>query len=101
MYYDYNDNIEKGQDMQHTEYLTALKKYKEIENKYNSIRTTLEILQNQLTQTYKEMYKAKDNLIPIEHKYLKQLGFDSQNFSEWGLAEAELREGRIPTKENR
>ena len=87
--------------MQHTEYLTALKKYKEIENKYNSIRTTLEILQNQLTQTYKEMYKAKDNLIPIEHKYLKQLGFDSQNFSEWGLAEAELREGRIPTKENR
>lgn len=100
MYYDYNDNIEKGQDMQHTEYLTALKKYKEIENKYNSIRTTLEILQNQLTQTYKEMYKAKDNLIPIEHKYLKQLGFDSQNFSEWGLAEAELREGRIPTKEN-
>ena len=100
MYYDYN-NIEKGQDMQHTEYLTALKKYKEIENKYNSIRTTLEILQNQLTQTYKEMYKAKDNLIPIEHKYLKQLGFDSQNFSEWGLAEAELREGRIPTKENR
>ncbi len=86
--------------MQHTEYLTALKKYKEIENKYNSIRTTLEILQNQLTQTYKEMYKAKDNLIPIEHKYLKQLGFDSQNFSEWGLAEAELREGRIPTKEN-
>lgn len=86
--------------MTHTEYLTALKKYKEIENKYNSIRTTLEILQNQLTQTYKEMYKAKDNLIPIEHKYLKQLGFDSQNFSEWGLAEAELREGRIPTKEN-
>jgi len=100
MYYAYNNNIEKGQDMQHTEYLTALKKYKEIENKYNSIRTTLEILQNQLTQTYKEMYKAKDNLIPIEHKYLKQLGFDSQNFSEWGLAEAELREGRIPTKEN-
>ena len=99
MYYAYNNNIEKGQDMQHTEYLTALKKYKEIENKYNSIRTTLEILQNQLTQTYKEMYKAKDNLIPIEHKYLKQLGFDSQNFSEWGLAEAELREGRIPTKE--
>jgi hypothetical protein len=100
VYYAYNNNIEKGQDMQHTEYLTALKKYKEIENKYNSIRTTLEILQNQLTQTYKEMYKAKDNLIPIEHKYLKQLGFDSQNFSEWGLAEAELREGRIPTKEN-
>jgi len=101
MYYAYNNNIEKGQDMTHSEYLTALNEYNEIENKYNSIRTTLEILQNQLTQTYKEMYKAKDNLIPIEHKYLKQLGFDSQNFSEWGLAEAELREGGIPTKENR
>lgn len=101
MYYDYNNNIEKGQDMTHTEYLTALNEYNEIKNRYNSIRTTIEILETQKDQTYKEMYKAKNNLIPIEHKYLKQLGFDSQNFSEWGLAEAELREGRIPTKENR
>jgi hypothetical protein len=98
MYYDYNNNIEKGQDMTHSEYLTALNEYNEIKNRYNSIRTTIEILETQREQTSKEMYKAKDNLIPIEQRYLKQLGFDSQNYSEWGQAEATLREGGIPTK---
>jgi len=98
MYYDYNNNIEKGQDMTHTEYLTALNEYNEMKNRYNSIRTTIEILETQREQTSKEMYKAKDNLIPIEQRYLKQLGFDSQNYREWGQAEAILREGGIPTK---
>ena len=100
MYYDYNDNIEKGQDMQHSDYLIELYKYLELKNTYEAIQNTINLLQKQMRQTEQNMYKATDNLIPIEHKYLKQLGFDSQNFSEWGLAEAELREGRIPTKEN-
>jgi hypothetical protein len=100
VYYDYN-NIEKGQDMQHSDYLIELYKYIELKNTYEAIQNTINLLQKQMRQTEQDMYKATNNLIPIEHKYLKQLGFDSQNFSEWGQAQAELREGKQPRKENR
>ena len=101
MYYDNNDNIEKGQDMQHSDYLIELYKYLELKNTYEAIQNTINLLQKQMRQTEQNMYKATDNLIPIEHKYLKQLGFDSKNFSEWGQAQAELREGKQPRKQNR
>lgn len=87
--------------MQHTDYLIELDKYIELKNRYESIENTINLLQKQMRQTEQDMYKATDNLIPIEHRYLKQLGFDSKNFSEWGQAQAELREGKRPRKQNR
>jgi hypothetical protein len=101
MYYDYNNNIKKGQDMQHSDYLIELYKYIELKNTYEAIQNTINLLQKQMRQTEQDMYKATNNLIPIEHRYLKQLGFDTQNYSEWGQAQAELREGKQPSKENR
>ena len=113
MYYDYNNNIEKGRAMVtpleeirreieiKTKYLSAQDKYKEADDLYKSIENTIRLLQDQLKRASESRYEAHNNLLPFEERYLKKLGFDTQNYSEWGQAQAELREGKQPRKENR
>ncbi len=82
------------------DYINARQKYKDATEIKDSIEKTITFLQKQLQHTEKDRYKALDNLLPFEDKYLRALGFDSKNYVQWEKARTELREGKQLKKQN-